>query len=582
MYGGRMNAAESIGAGSEEWVQAHEALSRLCLRRAEFDADEGKWLLRAFRAATHAHLGFASFGEYVERLFGLGRRATEEKLRVATALEELPELERALRTGSLNWSTVREVTRVARAHTEREWLSAVSGKTVREVEQLVSGLAPGDRPKDPRRAERLRHVLRFEVGAETLATFREAMRLIQKRSEHRLNDDEALLSMAREILGGPREAGRASYQVVVTQCEDCRRGFQHANGELIQLDPAIVEMCDCDAQRVVIAPARTARIGVEAGADGERLTSDGHVDGDGNGVVSNCHVGERVHIHVDADGNGVVSNCHVGADGEGIEGIVAPSAGGRGVLCGCARVDADGEVSQGDALVHANSGAVKSDVRSCVSGRAAGSDGQVRAHGEAKCAAHVGSTDERASSAERAANGDLSAARRAGSEAPDERLTGRGGRKGLKRLRATRETPPAVRREVFFRDRGCCVVPGCRNATYVDLHHLELRSEGGSEDPDNLVVLCGAHHGALHRGRLRIDGKVSGGLRFRHADGTVYGFMPSPALADASAKAFAGLRGLGFSERTARVVLDRALDGAPAEASAEALLRSAIAHANHC
>jgi hypothetical protein len=99
----------------------------------------------------------------------------------------------------------------------------------------------------------VRHILRFEVGAETLATFREAMKELQKRCDHRLEDDAALLLMARQILGGPGDAGRASYQVVVTQCEDCGRGFQHANGELIELDPAIVEMCRCDAQNVPVA-----------------------------------------------------------------------------------------------------------------------------------------------------------------------------------------------------------------------------------------------------------------------------------------------------------------------------------------
>jgi hypothetical protein len=70
----------------------------------------------------------------------------------------------------------------------------------------------------------VRHVLRFEVGSATLATFREAMMLVQKDSEQRLDDDAALLSMARQILGGPRDSGRASYQLVVTQCEDCARG----------------------------------------------------------------------------------------------------------------------------------------------------------------------------------------------------------------------------------------------------------------------------------------------------------------------------------------------------------------------
>jgi hypothetical protein len=114
----------------------------------------------------------------------------------------------------------------------------------------------------------------------------------------------------------------------------------------------------------------------------------------------------------------------------------------------------------------------------------------------------------------------------------------------------------------------------------VDLHHLDLRSEGGSNDPDNLVVLCGAHHGALHRGRLHIDGTVSTGLRFRHADGTGYGFMPSPVLAEASAQTFAGLKKLGFPEKTARAALQAALASAPANATSETLLRSAIARAS--
>src|SRR5687767_1102715 len=252
-----MEAAESIRAGSEErveeWALAHQALSKLRLQRAALDADEGTWLLRALRAATHVYFGYASFAEYIERLFGLKRRTIEEKLRVAGALQALPELAEALRSGQLNWSVVRELTRVAVPETEREWILAVCGKTAREVERMVSGLAPGDRPAARRRQELVRHILRFEVGAETLATFREAMEAIQKSSDQRLDDDAALLLMAREILGGPGDAGRASYQVVVTHCEDCGRGFQHANGELIELDPAIVEMCHCDAQKVPTA-----------------------------------------------------------------------------------------------------------------------------------------------------------------------------------------------------------------------------------------------------------------------------------------------------------------------------------------
>jgi hypothetical protein len=95
-------------------------------------------------------------------------------------------------------------------------------------------------------------------------------------------------------------------------------------------------------------------------------------------------------------------------------------------------------------------------------------------------------------------------------------------------------------------------VPGCRHASFLDLHHLVLRSEGGTHDPDTLVTLCAAHHRAEHRGQLVIAGRVSTGLVFRHADGTPYGQDVDPRIAATRTKAFRALRWLGFGESEAR------------------------------
>ena len=73
------------------WQKAHEALVRLAAEQAGLDFEKGRWLLLAHRSGTHLHLGYASFNEYTERLFGYGPRLSQEKLRVAEALEELPE-----------------------------------------------------------------------------------------------------------------------------------------------------------------------------------------------------------------------------------------------------------------------------------------------------------------------------------------------------------------------------------------------------------------------------------------------------------------------------------------------------------
>src|SRR5216684_2343690 len=53
-----------------DWQIAHDQLSRIAKERARLDCEEGGTLLRALRANVHLHLGFASFAEYIERLFG--------------------------------------------------------------------------------------------------------------------------------------------------------------------------------------------------------------------------------------------------------------------------------------------------------------------------------------------------------------------------------------------------------------------------------------------------------------------------------------------------------------------------------
>jgi hypothetical protein len=124
--------------------------------------------------------------------------------------------------------------------------------------------------------------------------------------------------------------------------------------------------------------------------------------------------------------------------------------------------------------------------------------------------------------------------------------------------RASQDIPPATRRWVLRRDGGCCVFPGCRHATFVDLHHLHLKSEGGDHDPDKLVTVCGAHHRAIHRGLVAIEGSVATGLRFQHTDGSPYGIIPTPMATDVASKAFRALRSLGFRESEARRALAEA------------------------
>jgi len=50
---------------------------------------------------------------------------------------------------------------------------------------------------------------------------------------------------------------------------------------------------------------------------------------------------------------------------------------------------------------------------------------------------------------------------------------------------------------VYDRDAGICQREGCKKEGQ-ELHHKIFRSEGGSDDPSNLVLLCSEHHTEAH------------------------------------------------------------------------------------
>jgi hypothetical protein len=83
--------------------------------------------------------------------------------------------------------------------------------------------------------------------------------------------------------------------------------------------------------------------------------------------------------------------------------------------------------------------------------------------------------------------------------------------------RKTRSIPPALRRALASRDRGCRF-PGCNSTRGIDAHHIEHWADGGTTSIDNLVELCRHHHRLLHEGGYSVSGR-GGRLVFRRPDG---------------------------------------------------------------
>jgi hypothetical protein len=91
--------------------------------------------------------------------------------------------------------------------------------------------------------------------------------------------------------------------------------------------------------------------------------------------------------------------------------------------------------------------------------------------------------------------------------------------------RRTRTVPPALRRALWSRDRGCRF-PSCGNTRYVHAHHIHHWAHGGETSLDNLVLLCGTHHRLLHEGGIRVTRTAGGHLVFRDGNGRVVDSLP--------------------------------------------------------
>jgi len=92
----------------------------------------------------------------------------------------------------------------------------------------------------------------------------------------------------------------------------------------------------------------------------------------------------------------------------------------------------------------------------------------------------------------------------------------------------TRTIPPALRRALHHRDRGCRF-PGCE-LPFGQGHHVRHWAQGGPTTLTNLTLLCRRHHRAVHEEGYRVDRTPDGVLEFRRPDGRLLPEVP-PSVA---------------------------------------------------
>jgi hypothetical protein len=264
-------ASEDAGHASR-FERLHRQLKRIVKARGALDAQEAAALREAHATKMWRHFGCSSLIDYMEREMGYTPRAALERLRVANAIEELPVIADAMDQGSLSFSGARELTRVVTPETQQAWVDAASEKSSRQIEEMVRGHKPGDLPTDAPDPALRTKVLRFEVKLSTAVLERHAKKKLEEERGERLDDDAFVRALFLRVIEGRDEGrdegsneknakpassanagkpdGRSRYQIAVTICSECKRGWHDAGGASAELSPAAVACAECDGQEI--------------------------------------------------------------------------------------------------------------------------------------------------------------------------------------------------------------------------------------------------------------------------------------------------------------------------------------------
>lgn len=437
----------------------HAATRRMLALIAEFDRRRG-WELGGHRSCTH-WLAFRT---------GMDMGAAREKVRAARALEDLPEIGASMARGELSFSKVRALTRVANAENESDLLELARGTTAHQLERMVRAFRRGTREEEGERERRLHESRSFSVFPDE-----EGMYLVKGRL--------------------PAEVGALLMRAVEAASDHLFREEEELEGRVVEdgvekrIRVAAATLCPVEDSEKKAAQRRADALGLVA----ERALAVGFADG----PVSGSRAGRyQVMVHVDEE--------TLREDGEGSREAAVPDAAHPSGLPGAAHPWGRSELDDGTRVAAATSRRL-----ACDCGVVRVEHGSVRAeHGSVR--AERGSVRVEGSSARvehgsaQAGHGSARAERGPGTEI-------------LNVGRRTRTIPPALRRALEVRDRGCRF-PGCQSR-YCDAHHVRHWADGGETSLANCLLLCRHHHRLVHEEGWTVEWWGPGRPAFRSPRG---------------------------------------------------------------
>lgn len=264
-----------------------EVEREICQLAAQINAATARWLTLAEefdRRGGHEAFGFVSCASWLAWRCSITPRAAREQLRVARSLRQLPSIAAAFRSGSLSYSKVRALTRVAEPEMEAALLELAREATAAQLERLLRGYRRALEPDAASSAMERRHLatrweedgslsIRGSLPADEGALFLKALEIARDALAHDSCDvaaepgeqaatmpdrADALVAVSESAIarGVTAAAGGDRHQVVihvdVGELQGSGRDGSASLEEGVPLPAATAKRLACDASIVTL------------------------------------------------------------------------------------------------------------------------------------------------------------------------------------------------------------------------------------------------------------------------------------------------------------------------------------------
>jgi HNH endonuclease len=382
-------------------------------------------------------IGCATIQQYAQQKLGFSKNKTYRFMRLVAELDRLPRLHRAVSTGKLGWTKALEVSKVASAETEKEWIDEAQSCSKHELEAKVNQVrvrAKAARTANPQQPRLPVHPVPPGPPAPDLAARSPAESTATEGTESDLNLLDGLSTL-------PKVDGPISVTIQFSSLEYAQYEAMLEKIRKLRLVPSTTSKAMLLLHGLHALLEIAATPAVDAADLSEDIMRGGNcgineIDGHNKSRSNRKPIAQRASLHT---GN----TCNHFKNKSTTPTTTLPRKLPRGhdatkihVMLYCCESCGKGTIKTG-----------KGEKRL--------SQAQIET---AMC---------------------------------DSVVSKQGGRN-------RRTIAPSVRRDVLMRDHHTCKAPGCENSRFLEVHHLNPRKNGGSNRLENLITLCSTCHQFFH------------------------------------------------------------------------------------